>query len=81
MTSAIPPFPHTGPPAVYEAPNGVQSVLPGVADDAGSRDPSATSVGGAVSNAMAQMAEMQGDALQPAGTYLGDTIDLPGRGY
>jgi hypothetical protein len=81
VTNPVPPFPHTGPPDAYEAPNGMQSVLPGVADDAGSRDPSATTAGGAVSNAMAQMREMQSDAMQPAGTYLGDTIDLPSRGY
>ena len=68
-------------PDAYEAPNGVESVLPGVVDDAGSRDPSATTVGGAVANAMAQMREMQGDGESPQGGYIGDLIDLPPRGY
>jgi hypothetical protein len=81
MTNPIPPFPHLGPPGGYEAPNGMESVLPGMPDDVGSRDPSATTVGGAVSNAMAQMREMQSDTLLGEGMYMGDPIDLPSRGY
>ena len=64
-------FPHG-----YEAPNGVEGALPGVADDAGSRDPSSTTVDGAVSNAMAQCAEMAGD-IGAQGAYVGDLINLP----
>jgi hypothetical protein len=52
-----------------------------VAADAGSRDPSATTVAGSVSNAMAQMAEMRGDGESPAGSYVGDLIDLPPNVY
>ena len=78
-TTPIPPYPHTAPSS--EAPNGVDSVLPGVAADDGSRDPSATSVGGAVSNAMAQMRETQSDAVSPAGSWIGDLINLPSKDY
>ena len=81
MAGPIPPFPHTGPGSATEAPNGVDSVLPGLVGDAGNIDPSATSVGGAVSNAMSQMREMQSDAVSPAGSWIGDLIDLPSKGY
>ena len=81
MANPVPPYPHTGPSSASEAPNGVDSVLPGVADDAGSRDRSATTVSGAVSNAMAQMAEMRTDGESPAGSYIGDQIDLPPNIY
>jgi hypothetical protein len=81
MAGPVPPFPHIGPGSASEAPNGVDSVLPGVVDDAGSRDPSATTVGGAMSNAAAQMAEMRGDAESPAGSYVGDQINLPPNIY
>jgi hypothetical protein len=64
-------------PDAYEAPNGMESVLPGITDDAGSRDPSATTIGGAVANAMAQMREMQADTMLGLGTYVGDPINLP----
>jgi len=65
----------------YEAPNGVESVLPGMPDDAGSRDPSAATIGGAVANAMAQMQEMHADAVQPMGSGMGDPIALPPLSY
>jgi hypothetical protein len=81
MADNQPPAPFVDRPDAYEAPNGVEAVLPGVVDDAGSRDPSATSVGGAVANAMAQMAEMRSDAETPAGTWIGDLIDLPSKDY
>jgi len=81
MANPGPPVPHTGASFASEAPNGVDSVLPGVADDAGSRDPSATTVSGAVSNAMAQMAEMRTDGESPQGSHVGDPIDLPPNVY
>jgi len=81
MAGPVPPFPHVGPSSPSEAANGVDSVLPGVADDAGSRDPSATTVAGAMSNAAAQMAEMRGDAESPAGSYVGDQITLRPNTY
>jgi hypothetical protein len=60
-------------PDTYEAPNGVE-VIPGVPDDAGSRDPSSTTVSGAVSNAAANAAEMESDV----GTgHIGDEINPP----
>jgi CRISPR/Cas system CSM-associated protein Csm4 (group 5 of RAMP superfamily) len=61
----------------YEAPNGV-SVMAGVADDAGSRDPSSTTISGAVSNAMAQMSEIASDTLTD---HVGDLVNLPTRSY
>jgi hypothetical protein len=64
-------------PDRYEAPNGVE-VIDGVADDAGSRDPSATSVAGAVSNAYAQMVELESDVNTD---HIGDLIDLPPLNY
>ena len=73
------PYDHNANP--NEAPNGVDGALPGVPVDAGSRDPSATTVGGAVANAAAQMAEMQSDAVSPAGSWIGDLIDLPPNIY
>lgn len=63
----------------YTAPNGVTTV-PGVPDDAGSRDPSATSPGAAVDKAMAQSAAMESDTFGQ-GTYVGDLIDLPPNTY
>lgn len=63
------------------SPNGMNSVPPGVASDDGSRDPSATTVAGAMANASAQMAEMQSDAVTPAGSWIGDMIDLPPKNY
>lgn len=81
MSDFQPPAPFADRPDAYEAPNGVESVLPGTVDDVGSRDPSATTVGGAVSNAMGQMAEMQSDAVSPAGSWVGDLIDLPPNDY
>ena len=72
------PFEDT--PDAYEAPNGVESVLPGVADDLGSRDPSATTVGGANANAMAQQAEMATDVVG-LGSHIGDLINLPPNVY
>jgi hypothetical protein len=59
----------------------IESVLPGVSDDAGSRDPAASTVAGSVANAMAQMDELRGDAESPAGSYVGDQIDLPPNVY
>ncbi len=63
-------------PEAYEAPNGVEAALPGQVDDAGSRDPSSTSVAGAVANAMAQQAELESD-LMPQGGSFGDPVNLP----
>jgi hypothetical protein len=68
-------------PDAYEAPNGMEAVVPGMPDDAGSRDPSATSVGGAMSNAAAQMAEMRADGESPAGSHVGDPLSLPSNVY
>jgi hypothetical protein len=81
MANPVPPYPHTGPGAASEGANQVNSVLPGVVADAGSIDPSATTVGGSISNAMAQMAEMRSDAESPAGTFIGDLINLPEKNY
>lgn len=65
-----------------ESPNGVNSVLPGVVRDAGSVDPSSTSVSGAVSNAFAQMRELESDVSGPrGGSGAGDEIVLPERRY
>lgn len=61
----------------YEAPNGV-AVMAGIDDDAGSRDPSSTTVGGAVSNAYAQMAELASDTLTD---HIGDLVNLPPLSY
>jgi hypothetical protein len=66
-------------PDRYEAPNGVE-VMAGVADDAGSRDPSSTTVGGAVAGAMAQQAEIASDTLG-MGSHVGDLVDLPPLSY
>jgi hypothetical protein len=66
---------------VTESPNGVDAVLPGGPDDAGSRDPSSTTVAGAVANADANMAEMESDAVSPAGSAVGDPLDLPSKDY
>jgi hypothetical protein len=65
-----------------EAPNGV-APIPGIAVDAGSVDPSSTTVAGAVANAYASMAEMRGDTTHPAGdgSGVGDHINLPDKGY
>jgi hypothetical protein len=63
-------------PDAYEAPNGMESAMPGMVSDAGSCDPSATSVAGAMSNATAQMQEMQ-VGLEIQGGSVGDLIDLP----
>lgn len=63
------------PPGGYEAPNGVE-VMAGVPVDAGSIDPSSTTMGGAVANAMAQQAEMASDALG-LGSHIGDLVNLP----
>lgn len=63
----------------YTAPNGV-TTIPGVPDDAGSRDPSSTTVSGAVDNAMAQSAEMESDTFGQ-GTYVGDLVNLPPNTY
>ncbi len=60
----------------YEAPNGMQAALPGQADDAGSRDPSSTTVAGAVANAMAQSAEIESDT-HGQGSQIGDALRLP----
>lgn len=68
-------------PDAYEAPNGVEAVLPGVADDAGSRDPSATTIAGSVANAMKQMTELRSDAESPMGSAVGDPIALPPDTY
>jgi hypothetical protein len=64
-----------------ESPRGVNSVLPGVMADAGSRDPASTTVAGSIAAAMANMAEMQSDAVSPIGSPLGDPIDLPSLPY
>lgn len=64
-------------PDTYEAPNGVE-VIPGVPDDAGSRDPSSTTVSGAVSNATAQMRELESDVVTD---HIGDEINLPPNLY
>jgi hypothetical protein len=71
--------PYEDTPDQYEAPNGVE-VMAGVADDAGSRDPSSTSVSGAVTNAMAQQAEIMTDTLG-LGSHVGDLVDLPPLPY
>jgi hypothetical protein len=63
-------------PDAYEAPNGVEAALPGQVDDAGSRDPSSTTVEGSITNAMAQQAELESDLFAQGGTY-GDEIPLP----
>ena len=68
------------PPAPGESPRGI-APPPGIAHDDGSRDPSSTTAGGAVAAAYGQMAEMQSDAVSPAGTWIGDLIDLPPKGY
>ena len=68
------------PAAPGESPNGV-APPPGVTLDAGSRDPSATSVAGAIANAYANMAEMETDSVSPAGSPVGDRIELPDKGY
>jgi hypothetical protein len=53
-------WPYVDPnPSGYEAPDGVESTIPGAPDDAGSRDPSATTIAGAVANAYAQMREQK----------------------
>lgn len=63
------------------SPNGVNSVPPGVTADVGSRDPSSTTVAGAVTNAYAQMAELASDTIAVEGRAVGDPINLPDRGY
>ena len=73
--------PDSGSPDAYEAPNGVEAVLPGVTDDAGSRDPSATTIAGAVANAMANMRELESDAVSPIGSDMCDPVDLPPNVY
>lgn len=70
----------TGPmedsPDAYEAPNGVEAAMPGQPDDPGSRDPSSTTVAGAVTNALAQSAEHESDT-HGLGSRIGDPVDLP----
>lgn len=73
-TQSLGPYEDT--PDRYEAANGVEAGMPGMADDAGSRDPSATSVAGAVANAMAYHMEIGSDALG-LGSSIGDLINLP----
>jgi hypothetical protein len=71
-------WPYVDPnPSGYEAPDGVESTIPGAPDDAGSRDPSATTIAGAVANAYAQMREYEADTHGP-GTSIGDDVPMPG---
>jgi hypothetical protein len=60
-------WPYVDPnPSGYEAPDGVEATIPGAPDDAGSRDPSATTIAGAVANAYAQMREQEAAPTAPA---------------
>lgn len=62
-------------PDMYEAPSGIE-VARGLPDDVGSRDPSSTTVSGAVANAMAQQAELASD-VTGQGSTAGDIMNLP----
>jgi hypothetical protein len=71
-------WPYVDPnPGGYEAPDGVESTIPGAPDDAGSRDPSSTTIAGAVQNAYAQMREYEASTHGP-GSSIGDELTLPG---
>lgn len=74
MVQSVGPFEDT--PDRYEAANGVEAAAPGMPDDAGSRDPSATTVADAVANAMAYHLEIGSDALG-LGSSIGDLVNLP----
>jgi hypothetical protein len=63
-------------PGGYEAPDGVEATIPGAPDDAGSRDPSAATIPGAVANAYAQMRELEASTHGP-GSSIGDEINRP----
>ena len=71
--------PYEDTPDQFEAPNGVE-IPRGLPNDPGSRDPSSTTVAGAVSNAMAQQAEIAADSIG-LGSSIGDPINLPPRPY
>ena len=69
-------YPYEDPnPTGYEAPDGVESTLPG-ADEAALRDPSATTVAGAVANAYAQMGQLEA-TTHGQGSQIGVPITLP----
>jgi hypothetical protein len=71
-------WPYVDPnPGGYEAPDGVEATIPGAPDDAGSRDPSATTIAGAVANAYAQMREQEAATHGP-GSSIGDDVPMPG---
>jgi hypothetical protein len=61
-------------PGQYVAADGAKVTIPGVADDAGSRDTSATTPAGAQANALERMRELEADTLTPT---IGDPVPLP----
>jgi hypothetical protein len=62
-------------PGQYEAPDGVESSLPG-ADVTALQDPSSTTVAGAVSNAIAQT-DAYAQTTLGQGSTIGTPINLP----
>ncbi len=68
--------PNEDTPDAYEAPNGMEAVLPGQADTPGSRDPSATTPAGAVANSMAQWQELEA-TTHGQGSQVGYPVNLP----
>ncbi len=63
-------------PDVYEAANGVEAATPGMPDDAGSRDPSSTTVAGSVTAGLAQ-SDWHFQNIAAQGDAPGHEITLP----
>jgi hypothetical protein len=68
--------PYEDSPDAYEAANGMEAATPGMANDAGSRDPSSTTVAGSVTAGLAQ-SDWHFQNIAAQGDAPGHEISLP----